>query len=170
MGLITRHPLNLFNELQRDVNRLFDSRFFENRLLESRFHENNRAENKLLPERNGAGAASLIAGSDWLPSVDIHEDKESYLIAVDLPGLKPEDIKVSAHNGVLSISGKRETVYEDKDQKRAERYFGSFLREFSMPENADLESVHANSKNGVLELRVPKVAKAEPKRIEVKIN
>jgi HSP20 family protein len=160
MGLITRHPLNLFNELQRDVNRLFDNRFFENKLV----------ENKLLPERNGASAASLIGGSDWLPSVDIHEDKEGYVIAVDLPGLKPEDIKVSAHNGVLSISGKRDTVHEDKDQKRAERYFGSFLREFSMPENADLENVQASSKNGVLELRVPKVVKAEPKRIEVKIN
>lgn len=165
MGLITRHPLNLFNELQRDVNRLFDSRFFENRLLENR-----SSENKLLPDRNTGATTSLVSASDWLPSVDIHEDKESYVIAVDLPGLKPEEIKVSAHNGVLSISGKRETVHEDKDQKRSERFFGSFLREFSMPENADLENVQANSKNGVLELRVPKVMRMEPKRIDVKIN
>ena len=160
MNLITRRPLNLFNELQRDVNRLFDSRFFENRLI----------DDKLLPQRGDAGTTSLVGASDWLPSVDIHEDKESYVIAVDLPGIKPEEIKVSAHNGILSISGKREAVHENKDQKRAERYFGSFLREFSMPENADLENVQASSKHGVLELRVPKVAKAEPKQIEVKIN
>ncbi|MET0378203.1 MAG: Hsp20/alpha crystallin family protein, partial [Spongiibacteraceae bacterium] len=71
---------------------------------------------------------------------------------------------------VLSISGKREGVYEDKDQKRSERFFGSFLREFSMPENADLDLVQANSKHGVLELRIPKSTKPEPRRVEVTIN
>ena len=165
MSLISRNPLNLFNELQRDVNRLFDTRFFDNRFL-----ERGAADNKLIPDRSGNATTSLVGASDWLPSVDIHEDKESYVIAVDLPGIKPEDIKVSAHSSVLSISGKREVVHEDKDQKRAERFFGSFLREFSMPENADLDNVQAHSKHGVLELRIPKVAKAEPKRIDVKIN
>ena len=145
MSLITRHPLGLFNELQRDVNRMFDSRLF-------------------------SGTQNLVANADFLPAVDIHEDKDTYVIAVDLPGMKPEDISVSAHNGVLSISGKRETVHEDKDQKRSERVFGSFLREFSMPENADLDRVEAHSKDGVLELRVPKVTKPEPKRISVKVQ
>ena len=146
MALITRHhPLGFFNELQRDVNRLFDNRVFP-------------------------GTQNLVANADFLPSVDIHEDKAAYVIAVDLPGMKPEDINVNAHDGVLSISGKRESAHEDKEQKRSERIFGSFLREFSMPENADLEKIEAHSKDGVLELRIPKTAKPEPKRIAVKVQ
>lgn len=145
MALITRHPLSLFGELQRDVNRLFDSRLFPN-------------------------TSNLIASSDWLPAVDIHEDSDAYVLSVDLPGIQPEDIHVSTHNGVLSISGKREETHNDKEQKRSERFFGSFLREFSMPENADLDKVQASSKHGVLELRVPKSTKAEPRRVEVTIN
>ena len=145
MSFISRHPLSVFGELQRDVNRMFDNRLFP-------------------------ATQNLVANADFLPAVDIHENKDAYLIAVDLPGLKPEEIQVSAHNGVLSISGKRETVHEDKEQKRSERFFGSFLREFSMPENADLERVEASSKNGVLELRVPKVTKPEPKRISVNVQ
>lgn len=145
MALITRHPLSLFGELQRDMNRLLENRLSQN-------------------------SSTLVANSDWLPAVDIHEDKDGYLIAVDLPGINPEDIHVSTHNGVLSISGKREGVHEDKDQKRSERFFGSFLREFSMPENADLEQVQATSKHGVLELRIPKSTKPEPRRIEVAVH
>lgn len=145
MTLITRNPLNLFGELQRDMNRLLENRLSQN-------------------------SSSLVASSDWLPAVDIHEDKDGYLIAVDLPGIDPEDIHVSTHNGVLSISGKREGVHDDKDQRRSERFFGSFLREFSMPENADLERVQASSKHGVLELSIPKSAKPEPRRIEVAVH
>lgn len=145
MSLITRSPLSLFGDLQRDMNRLLENRLSQN-------------------------SSNLITNSDWLPAVDIHEDKEAYVLAVDLPGINPEDIHVSTQNGVLSISGKRESVHEDKDQKRSERFFGSFLREFSMPENADLERVQASSKHGVLELRVPKSTKPEPRRIEVQIN
>lgn len=145
MTLITRHPLSLFGELQRDMNRLLENRLTQN-------------------------TSSLTANSDWLPAVDIHEDKEGYLLAVDLPGIQPEDIHVSTHNGVLSISGKREEVHQDKDQKRSERFFGTFQREFSMPENADLEKVQATSKHGVLELRIPKSTKPEPRRIEVAVH
>lgn len=145
MSLITRHPLTLFGELQRDVNRMF--------------------ENRLSPT-----TTNLMSSSDWLPTVDIHEDKDAYLLSIDLPGINPEDIHVSTHNGVLSIGGKREAVHEEKEQKRSERFFGSFLREFSMPENADLDNVQATSKHGVLELRVPKSTKPEPRRIEVKVH
>jgi HSP20 family protein len=148
MSLIGRNPLlpfSLINELQRDMNRLFDAR--------------------LLPV--GSGNGSSISNSDWLPPVDIHEDQDSYFLSVDLPGIPSDRIEVTAHGGVLSIRGSRESVYQDKEQKRSERVFGVFLREFSMPDNADLEQVEAKNKDGVLEIRVPKVAKAEPKRISV---
>ena len=145
MNLITRRPFDLMNELQRDMNSLF--------------------ENRLFPA--GANLAAGQAGN-WTPAVDIHEDAEAYHVSVDLPGIDPKNIEVTADNGLLSIRGQREEVHEDKEQKRSERVFGSFLREFSLPDNADLDRVDANSKNGVLEITVPKAARAEPKRIEVR--
>ena len=145
MSLITRNPFALINDLQRDMNRLFDTR-------------------NLPTLTNSSNSLSNI---HWQPSVDIHEDKEGFHLSVDLPGIKPEEIDVTAHNGILSIRGTRNETHTDKEQKRSERIFGSFLREFSMPENADLEHIAAKSNNGVLEVFVPKSAKAEPKRIAV---
>ena len=139
MALITRNPFALLNEM----NRIFD--------------------NSLYP----SGERAALATPDWAPAVDIHEDAQAFHVAVDLPGIKPENIEITAHNGVLSIRGSREVVNEDKQQKRSERVFGSFLREFSMPESADLERVEAKTENGVLNIVVPKAPKAEPKRITV---
>src|SRR6185295_9951512 len=120
MTLITRNPFALVNEGQRDMNRLFDTRLFP-----------------------ATESAALSNNADWVPAVDIHEDQDAFHVLVDLPGIRPEDIEVTAHNNVLSIRGKRESVHEDKQQKRSERFFGSFLREFSMPETADLDRVQA---------------------------
>jgi len=149
MSLITRNPFFFINDLQRDLNRVFDSRLFS------------AAGNSNLLNNNS------LNNVDWSPSVDIHENADGYHLSVDLPGVKPEQIEVTADKGVLSIRGSRETINEDKELKRSERLFGSFLREFSMPENADLERIEAKSNHGVLEIFVPKAAKAEPKRITV---
>ena len=149
MNLVTRHPFALLTELQRDMNRIFDNRLFPT---------------------TGSDNTTAFNNSDWLPSVDIHEDNDGYHVSVDLPGVKPEEIDVTAHNNVLSIRGKRAIVNENKELKRSERVFGSFVREFSMPENADLDNVQANCAHGVLEILVPKTPKAEPKRISVQNN
>ena len=146
MSMITRNPFSLLNELQRDLNRAFDSRLFP--ALTS-------------------GSDTALSNTSWSPAVDIHEDSKAYHISVDLPGVKPEEIEVTAHNNVLSIRGSRKVVNEDKEQKRSERIYGAFLREFSMPENADLNHIEAKSNNGVLDLVVPKTPKSEPKRIAV---
>lgn len=146
MSLITRNPFALIHELQRDLNRTFDSRLF--------------------PALTNDGDTTL-SNTTWSPVVDIHEDKNAYHVSIDLPGVKPEEIEVTAHNNVLSIRGARKIVNEDKEQKRSERIYGAFLREFSMPENADLDHIEAKSNNGVLDLRIPKTPKAEPKRITV---
>lgn len=144
MSLLSRNPMALFNDLQRDMNRLFDNRVF--------------------PALSNDSALNNI---DWQPSVDIHEDKKGYHLSVDLPGVEPKDIEVTTRNGVLCIRGARTIVHTDKEQKRAERFFGSFLREFSMPEDADLERISAKDDKGVLEVFVPKTSKPEPKRITV---
>ncbi|HEY3699089.1 MAG TPA: Hsp20/alpha crystallin family protein [Spongiibacteraceae bacterium] len=142
MNLITRNPFALLNEL----NRVFDNRVFPTL---------------------GSNGENSLSNTTWSPAVDIHEDKEGYHVSVDLPGIKPEQIEVTAHNSVLSIRGTRTTTHEDKEQKRSERFYGSFLREFSMPEDADLDHIEAKSNHGVLDLYIPKIPKAEPKRIAV---
>ena len=146
MSLITRNPFALMNELQRDLNRVFDSRLF--------------------PSLTQSGETTM-SNTTWAPAVDIHEDKDAYHVSVDLPGVKPEEIEVTAHNNVLSIRGTRNVIHDDKEQKRSERIYGSFLREFSMPENADLDRIEAKTNHGVLDLCIPKTPKAEPKRITV---
>ena len=149
MNLVTRNPFAVLTELQRDMNRIFDNRLFPTA---------------------GSDNTTTFNSSDWLPSVDIHEDNDGYHVSVDLPGVKPEEIEVTAHNNVLSIRGKREITNDNKELKRSERIFGSFIREFSMPENADLENVRAQSEHGVLQIVVPKTPKSEPKRITVQNN
>lgn len=145
MNLVTRRPYSLFNELQSDLNRAF-----ENRLATS-----------------GESLLANGSGKRWVPEVDIHEDDKAYHLTVDLPGIKAEEIDVTAHDGVLTIKGDREAIFEDKELKRSERVYGSFLREFSMPEAADLENIKASSNHGVLNIEVPKTGKVEPKRIPV---
>lgn len=142
MSLVSRSPFSLLSDVQRDMNRLFDTRL-------------------------GGDQSMLGNRGDWIPAVDIHEDEEGYHLVVDVPGMQSKDIEVTTHDNVLSIRGQRETVHEEKELKRSERVFGSFLREFSMPENADLDSIQAKYDNGVLAIVVPKSAAAQPRRIDV---
>ena len=115
----------------------------------------------------GADDSSTSAVSHWVPAVDIEEKNDCYRISVDVPGIKPEEIEVTAHDNYLSIKGKREQVTENKELKRSERVFGSFLREFTMPQNAALDKISAQANHGVLEITVPKSAKTESRRITV---
>lgn len=109
---------------------------------------------------------------DWHPAVDIKETDHSFELAVDLPGIKPENIEVTAKDGIISISGTRKSETEQKDASgkclKSERFFGQFYREFKLPDTADEESIQAKSEHGELLLTIPKKAKTQAKRIEIK--
>lgn len=109
---------------------------------------------------------------DWAPSVDITEDEKEYLIKAEAPGVKREDIKVNLQNGVLTISGERQSEKEEKGKKvhRIERSYGSFSRSFTLPEDADEEKLSAQFKDGVLSVHVAKTAKAKEKSKEIKVG
>jgi HSP20 family protein len=109
---------------------------------------------------------------EWAPAVDIKETKNDFVIHADLPGVKSDDIEVTAENGVLTITGKRESKKEEErdNYKRVERFSGSFMRRFTLPDSADLEKISAKTKDGVLELVIPKTEKNKPKRIDVKVE
>ena len=109
--------------------------------------------------------------ADWMPLADITEDDKEYLIKAELPDVKKEDVKVTVENGVLTISGERKFEKEEKKKKyhRVERAYGSFMRSFSLPDQADASKVKAEFKNGMLTVHLPKSEKAKPKQIEVNV-
>jgi HSP20 family protein len=94
-----------------------------------------------------------------------------YLIKAELPEMRKEDVKVTVENGVLTISGERKFEKEEKKKKyhRVERGFGTFMRSFALPDDADFSKVNAEFKNGVLTVHVPKSEHAKPKQIDVKV-
>src|SRR2546421_12767373 len=112
-----------------------------------------------------------ITIADWEPLADITEDDKEYLIKAELPDVKKEDVKVTVENGVLTISGERKFEKEEKKKKyhRVERAYGSFMRSFSLPDQADASKVKAEFKNGMLTVHLPKSEKAKPKQIEVNV-
>jgi HSP20 family protein len=107
------------------------------------------------------------------PRVDIIEEKDTYKITADMPGLDKKDIAVEIKNGVLSLSGEKKEEKTEKDKNRYyhfERRYGSFRREFALPDHVDAEHADAKYANGVLELTLKKTEAAKPKQIEVKVE
>ena len=107
--------------------------------------------------------------ASWTPAVDIHEEPKQFIVHADLPGVKPADIEITADKGVLTLRGTRnfEQKSDDGHYSRVERVNGKFLRTFSLPDNVQTDAIKAQFKDGVLELTIPKIAKPEPRRIEV---
>ena len=112
-----------------------------------------------------------MAVAEWAPLVDISEDDKEYVIKAELPEVKREDVKVTAEEGTLTISGERRFEKEEKGRKyhRVERSYGSFVRNFSLPDDASPAKVTAVFKDGVLTVHLAKTEKAKPQQIEVKV-
>ncbi|MDX5328264.1 MAG: Hsp20/alpha crystallin family protein [Marinobacter sp.] len=120
-------------------------------------------------EREGK---DLFSRSDWAPAVDIKETADAFTVEAELPGMNKDDVKVTVHDGVLTIQGERKSEEETKDKKlhRIERFYGSFMRRFTLPDNVDENSVKANFKDGLLTLSIQKAEPKEPKAIEVEVQ
>lgn len=110
--------------------------------------------------------------AEWSPKVDIVETDNEYTIKAELPEVNKEDVKISVENGELCISGERKQEKEEKGKKfhRIERVYGSFMRSFTLPGNADEANIKASFKDGMLNLTLPKTAQAKPRVTEVKIQ
>ncbi len=113
--------------------------------------------------------ASRTAGTRWVPAVDIIEEQDAFLLRADVPGVDNADIDVSMDNGVLSVSGERraEERKEDTGTQRIERATGRFLRRFTLPDTADAKGITAKSRNGILEVTIPKLPEIQARRISV---
>lgn len=108
-------------------------------------------------------------GAWWIPQVDVYEEPERFAVLVDVPGVEPKDIEITAEKGVLTIRGERRVRTEEESSayRRLERRSGKFLRRFTLPDSANLDSISAKHTHGVLEVTIPKQAKLQPRRIEV---
>jgi HSP20 family protein len=115
------------------------------------------------------GIDTVAREASWTPPVDIHEEAAQFVVRADLPGVKPADIEITAEKGVLALRGSRnfEQKNDDGHYSRVERVSGKFVRTFTLPDNVQTDAIKAQFKDGVLELSIPKVAKVEPRKIEV---
>ena len=144
--MLTRwDPFREIDSLQRGINRLFDE----------------------------AGSTRRdVSDAVWVPAVNTLEDKDSFTISCDLPGMEQKDVKVNLDNNVLTISGTRTLENEEKrdNYQRIECACGTFSRAFTLPRTVDEGKIEANMEKGVLKIRLPKREESKPKQIAIKVK
>jgi HSP20 family protein len=101
--------------------------------------------------------------------MDVAESKDGYTVTVEVAGAKKEDISVESHDNVITIRGEKRDEREEEDEKRhyVERTYGSFVRSFRLPANADADGVNAKFRDGVLHVEIPKAEESKPKVVSV---
>jgi HSP20 family protein len=144
MTLIRYEPWSALNQLHGHINRLFDGQL----------------------DRD---AATSAATADWIPQADIEEYADRFVLKLDVPGVDLAALEITLDKGVLSLSGERakEETGKDVQRSRIERSHGRFHRRFTLPDTVDAAGVHATGRNGIVEVTIPKQAKAQPRRIQV---
>ena len=151
MGIIVRKANNddffrTFREMQRNVDSVFDNVL-----------SGNRTE----------------SGTCMMPRVDVYGDENEYVFEFELPGFKKENVKVNVENNILTVSGetlKEKTEDNGKSYHVSERRFGSFKRQFTLPEDSDLNGISANYNEGILELKVQKKEEEKKQSIDIEIK
>jgi len=145
MSVVRYEPLDVLNQLHRQINRVFES------------------------QSSTSGAEESSATADWIPPADIAEYKDKWMLRLDVPGVNTDAISITLEQSILTVSGEREkeTTATDVDRQRLERPQGRFHRRFTLPDTVDTANVTASGRNGVLEITIPKQPKAQPRRIEV---
>lgn len=107
----------------------------------------------------------------WHPAADITETDAGYQITLDLPGVRPEDVSIEVHDQKLQIKGERAAPQNQSEKVHySERVFGSFQRVFRLPKDSDENAISANFDFGVLNVKIPKLEKAKPRKISIDIG
>ena len=139
----TEHPASLFRE---EFDRLFE-RFFS----------------------DPWGGEFFRSGSAWTPALDVSENENEIIIALEIPGVDPKEMNISVSNNILNIRGekKEENKDENKNFYYAERRFGSFQRTIELPNNVDADSISAKERSGVIEIAIKKIEPTQSRRVPV---
>lgn len=112
------------------------------------------------------------AAAAWVPPVDVLEQPDAIRINLEIPGVNPDQVQIAVEGNVLTISGTKEQVAEEKTERvhRYERTYGAFERTFTLPATVDAEHIKAAYENGVLSITLPKVERAKPRQIPVETS
>lgn len=122
-----------------------------------------------LPFWSNGRQAQLFSG--WSPALDLYQNSDNVIAVIELPGMRKEDIEISLHDGMLTISGERETrATNDENAERTERFSGKFRRSITLPSRVDPNKVSAAYKDGILTVTLPKAEEAKPKQIKVNVD
>ncbi|HEX7061081.1 MAG TPA: Hsp20/alpha crystallin family protein [Woeseiaceae bacterium] len=145
MNVTRFEPWGLFDLLRRDLDELAGRRF------------------------GAAVPADTNLVSDWVPAIDILEEKDRFVLRADVPGVNPDEIEISMEKGVLTVAGERREERQEAFDglQRIERVTGRFRRRFALPEAADADNISAKTANGILEVVIPKQPEVQPRRITV---
>ena len=121
------------------------------------------------PRQGGEGPSQA---REWAPVADVSETDGEYVIKAELPEVRKEDVSITVQDGVLTLSGERKQEKREDSEKvhRVERFYGSFARRFALPENADEQSIRAESRDGVIVIHIPKQRVVEPQPRQIQIQ
>ena len=146
MAIVRYQPRDLFNELQRE--------FF--------------GPSKWLKDSDN----SMVETGTWVPHVDIKEDANQFVVMVDVPGVDPNQIEISMEHQTLTVKGSRSAEHQESESNftRIERSYGTFYRQFTLPDSAAGDQITAKTKHGVLEITIPKVEKAKSRTIKIDVQ
>jgi HSP20 family protein len=148
MALVRWEPVRELSSLQSEMNRVFNT-FFDT--------------------PSGANGGGLRR---WVPSMDLVETDEHFVLRADLPGLSEGDVSIELEDNVLTVAGERKAEHEDKKEGfyRMERSFGQFRRSLTLPDGVDADGIAATFDKGVLEVRIPKPEERKPRRVAIQLG
>jgi HSP20 family protein len=117
----------------------------------------------------GDGQSVEGEAAAWVPAVDVFEDANAIRIVAEVPGVNPDDVKISHENNVLTIHGTKQQQAEERSERvhYYERSYGSFHRSFTLPPTVNADGIKAAYEHGVLTVTLPKVEQAKPREIQV---
>jgi HSP20 family protein len=150
MALVRWEPVRELSSLQNEMNRLFNTFF----------------------DAPTSGPGNGGAARRWVPSMDLVETEDHFVLRADLPGMSEADVSIELEDNVLTLSGERKAEHEEKKEGyyRVERSFGQFRRSLTLPDGIDPEGIAATFDKGVLEVRIPKPEERKPRRVAIQVG
>ena len=148
MSIVPWKPVEELTTLRREMDTLWD-RFFPEKHPQERF-----------------------LGHEWLPSIDLTETKDKYIVKAEMPGLEAKDVDLSITDDILTIRGEKREETETRDEHHffVERHWGSFERQIKLPTLVKTDKIDASFDKGVLTISMPKTEEAKKKEIKIKVH
>jgi HSP20 family protein len=111
----------------------------------------------------------IMEDGEWMPAIDVFEKDDKFMIKAEIPGMKQDDIDIAVTDSILTINGEKKTESEvkEEDYYKCERTYGRFYRSVQLPSAVNAGKIEANYNDGVLEVSIPKMAEAKPKKVKV---